>query len=101
MNLTADDLPAVQEVLTWPGNEDLATLIQCEMTAVKVGLTYPVVNADQLADFLQELGYTVEWFEQRFTSYLPVTDVNDFIAKVKLAIDQMHILEPHGAKMHL
>jgi hypothetical protein len=101
VNVTVDDLPALQEVLNFPGNEDVSALIACETAAIQVGLTYPVENANQLSKFLKALGYTVPWFEQRFTSYLPVTDVNDFIAKVKLAIKQLHVLEPHGAKIHL
>lgn len=101
MNITTDDLPVLQQVLGWPGNEDLSALIQCELAAVKVGLQYPVQDAGQLSAFLRELGYTVEWFEQRFSRFLPVQDEDDFIAKVKLAIDQLHTLEPHGGKIHL
>jgi hypothetical protein len=101
VNVTVDDLSALEQVLNRPGNEDLAALLACEAIAVQVKLKYPVENANQLSEFLAALGQTVAWFEQRFTSYLPVTDVDDFIAKVKLAIKQLHVLEPRGAKIHL
>src|ERR1700678_2301870 len=93
MNFTAEDLPAIQKVLSSPGNEDTSALIQCQLAANKAGLEYPVKNASELSDFLREINsaygdniYTVAWFEARFARFLPIQDKNDFTAKAELAI---------------
>ena len=99
MEFTVDDLPAIQRVLNRSENEDLSTLVQIERAALKVGLKYPVQDANQLRAFLQEFGptYTVAWFQVRFAWSLPIKSYDDFIEKAKVAIQQLHI---GGDKVH-
>ena len=94
--LTEEDLPAVQMVLNRPEFEELAVLFLGVRAALKAGLEYPVRDADQLENFLREIGHDVAWFEERFAAFLPVQDENDFIVKARLATQQLLTLEPNS-----
>ena len=95
MELTAEDLPAVQMVLDLPENEELLTLVECVRAALKVGLEseYPIRDARQLENFLLEIRHDCAWFEERFAEFLPIVNKADFIKKARVAVHQVITLE--------